>query len=106
MEVIFTFYSVGAQIELLCKLRRQYQSGELSSQELDEILENYCIYMVDPATGGTPFDGGILSEVPLCSDGDTILVTADTLDEYFDLLADSWFGEVSTQGSSHQSILQ
>ena len=90
-----TVATAGAQVKLVLKIWRQVRAGELSASDADNLLEDYCICMVDPATGGVPTaDGGITSEIALCPGGETRAVTADTLTEFFQLLARSWFGEV------------
>jgi hypothetical protein len=80
---------------MLLTMRTQLQTGELSAADADTMLADYGVCMVDPATGGVPVDGGISPEMTLCESGDSRLVTAETLEEYFGLLAQSWFGAVS-----------
>ena len=92
-------------MKLLLQLWRQVRSGELGSADANDLLEDYCVCMVDPATGGIPTaDGGITSEIALCPGGDTRVVTADTLGEFFHLLAHSWFGEVIAPVSTRTRV--
>jgi hypothetical protein len=80
---------------LLLKLWKQLRLGELTGDEIDQTLEDYCVCMVDPATGGTSNEAGqLLEETPLCTNGDAIPVTSGNLGDFFQLLAHSWFGEV------------
>ena len=64
VELASSFIKGGTQVQMLHELWLQYESGELSEEDVDSTLEDYGVSFLDPATGGIVMPSGALLGTP------------------------------------------